>query len=85
MIDEVAAFAVLRGYRNRPRGDLDALARVVRAMSLFACARTHTVLEAEINPLLVKSDGVVAVDALLVLDRPTDNVGPANRAKEQTS
>lgn len=67
MIDEVAAFAVLRGYRNRPRGDLDALARTVQAMSWLACA--EGVQEAEINPLLVKTDGVVAVDALLSLKK----------------
>lgn len=67
MIDEVAAFAVLRGYRNRPRGDLDALARTVQAMSWLACA--ERVQEAEINPLLVKTDGVVAVDALLSLKK----------------
>jgi len=65
MIDEVAAFAVLRGYRNKPKGDLGALARVVQAMSNLACA--GNVEEAEINPLLVKTDGVVAVDALLSL------------------
>ena len=69
MIDEVPGFAVLRGYRNRPAGDLEALAQVVRALSLLACATAHTVLEAEINPLLVKTEGVVAVDALLVLQK----------------
>ncbi len=69
MIDEVPGFAVLRGYRNRPAGDLEALAQVVRALSLLACATAHTVLEAEINPLLVKTEGVVAVDALLSLQR----------------
>lgn len=67
MIDEVAAFAVLRGYRNKPKGDLEALARVVQAMSNLACA--ENVEEAEINPLLVKTDGVVAVDALLSLKK----------------
>jgi acyl-CoA synthetase (NDP forming) len=65
MLGEVPAFAILRGYRNKPRGDLDALARAVQAMSLLACA--DAVQEAEINPLLVKTDGVVAVDALLSL------------------
>lgn len=65
MIDEVKAFAVLRGYRNKPKGDLEALARAVQAMSQLACA--EQVREAEINPLLVKTDGVVAVDALVSL------------------
>jgi acyl-CoA synthetase (NDP forming) len=67
MINEVKAFDVLRGYRNKPKGDLDALARVVQAMSNLACA--ENVEEAEINPLLVKTDGVVAVDALLSLTK----------------
>lgn len=70
MIGEVPGFAVLRGYRKRPAGDLEALARAVQALSMLACATTQTVLEAEINPLLVKTDGVVAVDALLVLQSP---------------
>ncbi len=67
MIGEVPGFAVLRGYRNRPAGDLEALAQAVHAVSLLACAKENTVLEAEINPLLVKTDAVVAVDALLLM------------------
>ena len=67
MINEVKAFDVLRGYRNKPKGDLEALARVVQAMSNLACAAN--VEEAEINPLLVKTDGVVTVDALLSLKK----------------
>jgi len=65
MIDEVKAFAVLRGYRKQPKGDLEALARVVQALSQLAAA--EAVAEAEINPLLVQADGVVAVDALVAL------------------
>lgn len=67
MIGEVPAFAMLKGYRNRPAGDLEALALVVHALSLLACATGQPVREAEINPLLVRTDGVVAVDALLAL------------------
>jgi len=65
MIEAVPGLAAIRGYRNRPRGDLPALARAVRALSLLACLDAPTVLEAEINPLIVRPDGVVAVDALL--------------------
>jgi acyl-CoA synthetase (NDP forming) len=64
MIAEVKGFAALRGYRNLPRGDLQALAEAVAAVSLLAAAAQ--VAEAEINPLLVKENGVVAVDALVV-------------------
>jgi acyl-CoA synthetase (NDP forming) len=65
MVGEVRGFAALRGYRNAPRGDLEALAQAVAAFSRLAAL--PEVLEAEINPLLVKAEGVVGVDALLVL------------------
>jgi hypothetical protein len=70
MIAEVPALSAIRGYRNRPRGDLEALARVLQRLSLLAC--DERVLEAEINPLIVRRDGVVGVDALVRLAaRPT--------------
>jgi succinyl-CoA synthetase beta subunit len=65
MVGEVRGFAALAGYRNAPRGDLEALARAVAALSMLAAL--PGVDEAEINPLLVKAEGVVGVDALLVL------------------
>jgi acyl-CoA synthetase (NDP forming) len=65
MIARVKGFAAIRGYRNLPRGDVGALAKAVAAVSRLALAKGRPVLEAEINPLLVKSDGVVALDALV--------------------
>ncbi|MDH3715363.1 MAG: acetate--CoA ligase family protein, partial [Gammaproteobacteria bacterium] len=67
MIEEVAGLAPVRGYRSQPPGDRDALAAAVQAFSELARIARPRVLEAEINPLLVKHDGVVAVDALLVV------------------
>ncbi len=67
MIDKVRGFAVLRGYRNLPRGDIDALARAVVAVSRLALLEGRPVTEAEINPLIVSAGGVVAVDGLVVL------------------
>jgi acyl-CoA synthetase (NDP forming) len=66
MIEEVRELALIRGYRNLPRGDVDALARAIRSMSLLAAL--DNVSEAEINPLLVREEGkgVVAVDGLVV-------------------
>ena len=65
LIASVRGFAAIRGYRNLPRGNVVALARAVAAMSRLALV--PEVREAEINPLIVKADGVVAVDALVVL------------------
>jgi acyl-CoA synthetase (NDP forming) len=62
MIASVKGLAVIRGYRNMPRGDVKALAKAVAAFSTLGSA----VREAEINPLMVQAQGVVAVDARVV-------------------
>ena len=69
MIEAVKGLAPIRGYRNLPKGDLAALARAVSALSRLALLDGRPVAEAEINPLIVKREGVVAVDARLVLKR----------------
>ena len=70
MIAKVKGFAMLRGFRDLPQGDLTALARAVAAVSRLALLEGQPVAEAEINPLFVRNDGVVAVDGLVVLKEP---------------
>ena len=67
MIGKVKALATIRGYRNLPRGDVKALAAAVSAFSRLCFLKGRPVTEAEINPLIVKARGVVAVDARVVL------------------
>ena len=67
MLAAVRGFAVLRGYRGLPPGDLPALARAVAALSRLALLAGRPVREAEANPVIVRQNGVVAVDALAVL------------------
>lgn len=67
MVEEVRGLAPIRGFRGLPQGDVAALARAVVAISELARIESPRVLEAEINPLIVKADGVVAVDGLVVL------------------
>jgi acyl-CoA synthetase (NDP forming) len=67
MIGKVKGLAPIRGYRNLPRGDVKALARAVAAFSRLCLLEGRPVQEAEINPLIVKAQGVVAVDARIVL------------------
>ena len=66
MIARVKGFAVLRGYRGLPRGDLRALAEALAALSRLALIPGRPVAEAEINPLIVKARGAVAVDGLVL-------------------
>ena len=67
MIAAVKGFAMLRGYRGLPKGDLEALARSVAAFSRLALLAGRPVREAEANPVMVRDNGVVAVDALAIL------------------
>jgi acyl-CoA synthetase (NDP forming) len=71
MITEVKGMAALTGFRGRPAGDLDALARAIVALSQLAS--DPAVSEAEINPLIVRpqGQGVMAVDALVVCAKET--------------
>ena len=68
MILEVRATRLVRGFRGLPQGDCEALARAIVAFSQLAAIRGAHVAEAEINPLFVQTDGVIAVDGLVRLD-----------------
>ncbi|MBV8652602.1 MAG: acetate--CoA ligase family protein [Alphaproteobacteria bacterium] len=65
MIEEVRGLASIRGFRNLPRGDVAALAEAVARFSQLAALEAPRVAEAEINPLIVMANGVVAVDGLV--------------------
>ena len=68
MIGEVRSLKALAGLRGKPRGDLEALARAISALSQLAVQAGQEVLEAEINPMMVMAEGrgVMAVDALVL-------------------
>ena len=77
MIREVKGLAPLFGARGHPKGDVEALARSIAALSALAADPGGTVLEAEINPLIVRGEGrgAVAVDGWVRLadrDRASD-------------
>ncbi len=57
---------LLTGARGRTPVDLDALAETISAVSRVA-AQHPELAELEVNPLLARPDGVVALDARVVL------------------
>ncbi len=69
MIGEVRGLAVAKGFRGAPRGDLDALAEAIVAVSRLAVSTDRVVIEAEANPVLVlrEGEGVRAVDAVVTV------------------
>lgn len=62
LISRTRVFQQLKGYRNRPPVDLDALAGVLVQLSRLA-TDLGRVAELDINPLLADDAGVVALDA----------------------
>lgn len=58
---------LLAGYRGKPAADMAALVGSIMAIAGFAEAHRGRLLELDVNPLMVRSDGAVAVDALVVL------------------
>jgi len=68
MVGEVRSLQTLAGLRGKVRGDLEALARAVSALSQIAVRPELGIREAEVNPMMVmpEGQGVLAVDALVL-------------------
>lgn len=61
---------LLAGYRGRPRADTGAAVSAILAIQAYAISQASSMIELDINPLLVGAEGagVFAADALIVLE-----------------
>jgi len=66
MIDEIKGRAILDGVRGQPPADKTAIRNVILKVSEFVERNPH-ILELDLNPMLVYPDGVIAVDARIVI------------------
>jgi acetate---CoA ligase (ADP-forming) len=66
MVREVKGFALLRGARGGPKADVRALVDVIMRVQRLAVDHADTLRELDINPLVVRPEGAVALDALAV-------------------
>lgn len=62
LISRTRVAKLLRGYRNRPPADIDAISRTLIQISNLI-ADIPEIAELDINPLLANEDGVIALDA----------------------
>ncbi len=68
-LESLKVWPLVAGFRARPAGDVGALLDAVMAVVAYAQANAATLLELDVNPLLVlpQGRGVLAVDALIRL------------------
>ena len=65
-MERTKIFAALKGMRGRKPVDLDALERLLVRFS-YLVAEQRWIKEIDINPLLASADGLLALDARVVL------------------
>jgi len=70
LLQQLKIWPLLTGYRGKPSLDIAALICTLEMFSKMASQLSNTLLEAEINPLLVRheGEGVVGVDAVIRFD-----------------
>jgi acetyltransferase len=68
MLEELRMWPLLRGYRGRPAADTAKLVETLIRLSYLA-ADFPEIGELDINPLLATPEGVVALDARVLVDR----------------
>lgn len=67
MIREIKGYSVLNGYRGTEKLDIQQLARTVVTVSELI-SDIDEIKEVELNPLLVYTEGVTAVDARIIIN-----------------
>jgi acyl-CoA synthetase (NDP forming) len=70
MLRRLRGYPLLDGARGRPPVDLTTLARAIADFSVLCHQLGDVVAEIDVNPLLARPDGAIAVDALVVPKTP---------------
>jgi acetyltransferase len=66
MLEETKIYKALKGVRGRKPVDIEELKRIMVRFSLLA-AENPVIKEIDINPLIAGADGIVGLDARVVL------------------
>jgi acyl-CoA synthetase (NDP forming) len=69
MVGELRGSRLLRGFRGAPAADEGALRAVIVRAAALAVAHPE-IAEMDVNPLVVRPDGAVAVDVRIRVERP---------------
>lgn len=63
------SFALLDGFRGKPKVQLEPVIDAVMAIAAYAGDHRHNLLELDVNPLMLGTDSAIAVDALIIEHR----------------
>lgn len=74
LLRQLRVTPLLEGARGRPRADVGALADAMVRLSWVAHALGPQLMELDVNPLLVRTSGVVALDARATLARKSQDL-----------
>ena len=76
MIRSIRGFDLLKGFRGRPKADVETLERLLVGLSDMALAHPQ-IRELDINPLRVHPEGkgTTVADCRIILDPPADEAG----------
>jgi acetate---CoA ligase (ADP-forming) len=69
---ELKIYPLLEGFRGRPSADLDKLLDCISAIASFAQSRHGSLIEMDINPLMVTPSQIVAADVMIRQSLVTD-------------
>jgi acetyl-CoA synthetase (ADP-forming) len=67
MITEVKAYPLLKGYRNVPPADMDAIVKILLSTSKLVMDHQE-IKELDLNPIMVYEKGAKTVDARIILE-----------------
>jgi acetyl-CoA synthetase (ADP-forming) len=67
MITEVKAYPLLKGYRNSPPADIDAIVKILLSTSRLVM-ENQEIKELDLNPIMVYEKGAKTVDARIILE-----------------
>jgi succinyl-CoA synthetase beta subunit len=65
MVEELRAYPLLSGARGRRAVDVKALVNVIMKVQRLAVDLSGEIVELDINPLVLRPKGAVALDALV--------------------
>ncbi|MHA1673765.1 MAG: acetate--CoA ligase family protein [Promethearchaeota archaeon] len=66
MLHEIKGFTILDGYRGKPQADFEAIKETLKKVAQLAYDHPE-IAEMDLNPLFTYSDGILAVDARIIL------------------